>query len=65
MAPVLKDFSFLNEFLKMRGMVVARPVVKDMLVGTINDRDCVDLNVRQALDSFVRGLFSTTKLIIP
>jgi hypothetical protein len=63
--PVFKDFPLLDEFLKMRGIVVTHTVIKDMLVGTIDDRDSVDLDVRQALDCLVSCIFATPELIIP
>ena len=65
MTPVFKDFSFLDQFLKMLGVVVSYTIIKDMLVGAPNDRDSVDLDVGQALDYPVSCVFSTTKLIIP
>ena len=65
MTPVFKDFSFLDQFLKMLGAVVSYSIIKDMLVGAPNDRDSVDLDVGQALDYPVSCVFSTTKLIIP
>ena len=65
MTPVFKDFPFLDEFLKMRGIVIAHTIIKDMLVGTINDRNGVDLNVRKTLDCLVSRNFSTPELIVP
>ena len=49
----------------MRGIVVSHTVIKDMLVGTIDDRDGVDLNVRKALDCLVSAIFPTPELVIP
>lgn len=65
MTPVFKDFPFLDQFLQMRGIVVSHTVIKDMLVGTIDDRDGVDLNVRQALDCLVSCIFPAPELVIP
>ena len=65
MTPVFKDFSFLDQFLKMLGVVVSYTIIKDMLVGAPNDRDSVDLDVGQALDYRVSCILSTTKLITP
>jgi hypothetical protein len=63
--PVFKDFPFLDEFLKMRGIVIAHTIIKDMLVGTIDDRDSVNLDVSQALYCLVSCIFPTSELIIP
>lgn len=65
MTSVFKDFSFLDQFLKMLGAVVTYTIIKEMLVGAPNDRDGVDLDIGQALDYPVSCIFFTTKLIIP
>ena len=49
----------------MLGAVVTYTIIKDMLVGTIDDRDSVDLDVSQALDCLVSCISPASELIIP